>query len=252
MDMRGNIKRALGKVVGALGAGLLVTGAVLTVPLLAQTAGAVSGAAFTSNDVTGPSHTTRTVKGAPTAFDGCLNGQPTAVNCNIYANKFSVWLNGGPTQGDIGPGTYFFAVLKPGTQKSPNDTSTRNLSYKTGSATTTGGPWTNRKFTKNSNGSIAYAGNHGLDSTDGRIQLWPYTKTTDPGGVYILAICAVPATPNPPSGPGAPGVTPKDCKYDAFKVEATVTTTPLAPATQPTVVKNAAGAYTQSWTWTIS
>jgi hypothetical protein len=43
------------------------------------------------------------------------------------------------------------------------------------------------------------------------IRLFPYSDTTNPGGVYIMAICSL--------GEGYP-VDPRDCKYDAFKVKA--------------------------------
>src|SRR5207249_4556863 len=42
------------------------------------------------------------------------------------------------------------------------------------------------------------------------IRLAPYADTTNPGGVYIMAICSL--------AKGYP-VEPRDCKYDAFKVK---------------------------------
>src|SRR5579862_5566935 len=261
MDMRGNIKRALGKVLGALGAGLLVTGAVLTVPLLAQTASASSGAAFTANDVTALVHTTTThaIIGTlitPTSNGPCLNGKPTAVNCNLYPNKDAVWLNSGPTGAQLAAGTYFFVVLAPGQQQTPNDGSPTNLSY---TATyTNGGTWTERAFTVAATGTVTPYGSttsfHAFDSSITRIQLMNYKTTPNPGGVYIAAICAVtPASAAPPSGTGAPGVTPKNCKYDAFKVhtKANTTTGTVPKVFAPTVTKTAVGAYTATWSWTI-
>ena len=72
-------------------------------------AGPVTGAAFTSVN--------SAVNGAGT----CKNGSP-AVNCNLFAGKAHVWLNGGPAANALGPdGDYFFAVLAPGGQSDPND-----------------------------------------------------------------------------------------------------------------------------------
>lgn len=69
----------------------------------------------------------------------------------------------------------------------------------------------------------AYTGTHDFDSgatgsptIDGLppfIRLFPYADTTNPGGVYIMAICYL-----GPSGTSYP-VVPRDCKYDAFKVQ---------------------------------
>src|SRR5437588_10765687 len=74
---------------------------------IAAVASPVNGAAFTTVDesVDGTGH--------------CKNGNPQ-VNCNIYDGKKYVWMNGGPVTGQIGDGTYFFAVLDPGGQADPN------------------------------------------------------------------------------------------------------------------------------------
>lgn len=173
---------------------------------------AVSGAAFTTFD---PS-----VDGLFKSV--CKNSQ---INCNIYGAKQYVWLNGGPLANGLGPdGQYFFAVLVPGGQPNPNDGGAKNLSDDYDQ-------YTNRTFTV-SNGEVsAYAGSHWLDSgkapncttkggcsPDGKvpfIRLYPYADTTNPGGVYILAICSL---------EGGYPVEPRDCKYDAFKVkEGTIT-----------------------------
>jgi hypothetical protein len=68
------------------------------------------------------------------------------------------------------------------------------------------------------NGEIAtYSGTHSFgvdvnDNNEKKIRLFPYSDTTNNGGVYILAICQLQgATPYP--------VDPKDCKYDAFKIQ---------------------------------
>jgi hypothetical protein len=149
------------------------------------------------------------------------------INCNIYGAKPDVWLNGGPTANGLGPnGQYFFAVLVPGGQPNPNDGGLKNLSddYDT---------YINRIFTVTDGEVSYYGGTHDLDSgnfidpnrkyctkprgctPDGNpplIRLAPYADTTNPGGVYILAICYI--------GDGsAYPVEPRDCKYDAFKVK---------------------------------
>jgi SdrD B-like domain len=54
----------------------------------------------------------------------------------------------------------------------------------------------------------AYGGTDTFDSP--LIRLAPYADTTNPGGVYILAICSLES--------GYP-VAPRSCKYDAFKVQ---------------------------------
>jgi hypothetical protein len=175
------------------------------------TASAVGGAAFTTFN---PS------------VDGffkevCKN---SIINCNIYGAKEYVWLNGGPDANHLKPdGMYFFAVLEPGGQPNPNDRGSvpdKNLSDDYDS-------YTNRVFRIENGEVIEYTGTHWLDSgtrdacktkggclPDGEppfIRLFPYSDTTNPGGVYILAICSL--------EDGYP-VNPRDCKYDAFKVKA--------------------------------
>ncbi len=185
---------------------------------IAPIAYAVSGAAFTTFNA----H----VDGA--GKDVCKN---TAINCNIYGAKEYVWLNGGPTANGLGPdGEYFFAVLEPGGQPNPNDqgaVADKNLSDDYDC-------YQNRIFTVTDGEVSAYAGNfdctdegyagyepfrHWLDDGDKGpkpnweppfIRLFPYSDTTNPGGVYILAICSL--------DEGYP-VEPRDCKYDAFKVK---------------------------------
>lgn len=160
--------------------------ATLTVP-----AWAVSGGAYTTVNPSrdGPNH--------------CKNGNP-GVNCNIYDGKQYVWLNGGPAANGLGPdGQYFFAVLVPGGQPNPNDGGPKNLSDDFDA-------YTNRTFTVTGGEVSAYAGTH--DSDIPLIRLFPYADTTNPGGVYIMAICSLDR--------GYP-VEPRDCKYDAFKVQKT-------------------------------
>ncbi|MGH3091989.1 MAG: hypothetical protein ACRDOG_06645 [Gaiellaceae bacterium] len=157
--------------------------------LSATPALAVSGAGYTTVN---------------TAVDGnnhCKNGNP-GVNCNIYDAKEHVWLNGGPAANGLGPdGQYFFAVLAPGGQPDPNDGGAKNLSDDFDT-------FTNRTFTVSGGEVSAYAGTH--DATIPLIRLFPYADTTNPGGVYIMAICSLEE--------GYP-VDPRDCKYDAFKVK---------------------------------
>jgi hypothetical protein len=150
---------------------------------------AVSGAGYT------------TVNTAADGSGHCKNGNP-AVNCNIYDGKQYVWLNGGPAANGLGPdGQYFFAVLAPGGQPNPNDGGPKNLSDDFDA-------YTNRTFTVTNGEVSAYGGTH--DKQIPLIRLAPYADTTNPGGVYIMAICSL--------GSGYP-VAPRSCKYDAFKVK---------------------------------
>ncbi len=155
----------------------------------APAAFAVSGAGYT------------TVNPAVDGNNHCKNGNP-GVNCNIYDGKEFVWLNGGPAANGLGPdGQYFFAVLAPGGQPNPNDGGPKNLSDDFDT-------FQNRTFTVTNGEVSAYAGTH--DKTIPLIRLFPYADTTNPGGVYIMAICSL--------GSGYP-VAPRSCKYDAFKVQ---------------------------------
>ncbi len=197
---------------------IAIAAAAIAALAIAAVASAVSGAGFTTFNA----H----VDGA--GKDVCKN---SAINCNIYGAKEYVWLNGGPTANGLGPdGDYFFVVLEPGGQPNPNDQGAikdKNLSDDYDC-------YQNRTFTV-SNGEVsAYAGNypcstavypgykpfrHDLDNgksgqkptwTPPYIRLYPYSDTTNPGGVYIMAICSLDS--------GYP-VEPRDCKYDAFKVK---------------------------------
>jgi len=155
----------------------------------AAPAWAVSGAGYTS------------VNEAVDGTGHCKNGNPTN-NCNIYDGKEFVWLNGGPTGNGLSPdGQYFFAVLVPGGQPNPNDGGAKNLSDDFDT-------YQNRTFTVTNGEVSAYGGTH--DKTLPLIRLMPYADTTNPGGVYIMAICSL--------GSGYP-VEPRSCKYDAFKVK---------------------------------
>jgi hypothetical protein len=183
--------------------------------LLPGTALAVTGAAFTTvnEGVDGTGH--------------CKNGNP-AVNCNIYDGKEFVWLNGGPSVAYVGDGTYFFAVLEPGGQADPNDGTAKNLSDDFDT-------YNNRTFSV-TGGTVGYLGTHDFDSN--KVRLDPYDDTTNPGGVYILAICSL--------GDGYP-VTPSDCKYDAFKVQEGDVT----GAVPLTIAKDASGSNERKYAWTI-
>src|SRR6266700_1377444 len=187
----------------------------------------------------------------------CTNG-PThttpEINCNQYLDKRDVWLSGlAPKPSQLGVGTYFFAVLVPGTQSDPNDGTVGNLS--------TSDTYLARTFTVDSDGVISNWGSHLFDSVNDIIQLAPYDNTTNPGGVYILAVCQYTGIAG--TGP-LPGVNPSTCKYDAFKVVASACTSgdpscctgdgcqqppPPLPLAIP---KDATGAYTDTFTWQIA
>ena len=183
--------------------------AIAAMLLLPAGAGAVSGAAFTTDN--------------PGVTDPCLNGpahSTPSVNCNIYQHKVDVWINGGPSggQNQLSSGTYFFAVLDPGGQKDPNDGTVGNLSDPTAD-----GSAADREFTVGSNGKIATFIGSGHNTSSGGslgllIQLAPYDDTDNPGGVYILAVCQISSTQATTKIDPAPSVDPSSCKYDAFKV----------------------------------
>jgi hypothetical protein len=213
----GQSRRKLKTALGGLGA----FGAVFAVVALVG-----AGAAFAAKPVTGAAFTTTN-----TSVDGtehCQNGNED-VNCNIYDGKQYVWMNGGPVAADLGDGSYFFAVLEPGGQNvDPNDGGDQNLSDDyDGHA--------NRTFSV-SNGAISYAGSHDFDSN--KIRLAQYADTSNPGGVYILAICSL--------EDGYP-VDASNCKYDAFKIQEGET----QPGDPLTVTKDADGAYDNTYTWKI-
>ena len=193
--------------------------ALMMLPLGAAANQPVSGAAFTTvnESVDGTGH--------------CKNGNPN-VNCNIYDGKEFVWLNGGPSTAYVGDGDYFFAVLEPGGQggnDNPNDGTPKNLSDDHDA-------YTNRTFSVSS-GTVSYNGSHDFDSN--KIRLMPYDDTSNPGGVYILAICSL--------ADGYP-VNPSDCKYDAFKIQEGE----IEPGLPLTITKDADGAYKNMYTWTIT
>jgi hypothetical protein len=215
-DHRLGLSRRLPAVISA--GALLAMGLTQALPVQRVAANApVTGAAFTTvnESVDGTGH--------------CQNGNPT-VNCNIYDGKQYVWLDGGPATASVGDGTYFFAVLDPGGQADPNDGAPQNLSDAFDA-------YTNRTFSV-SNGVVSYTGTHDLSGNE--IRLADYADTSNPGGVYILAVCSL--------ANGYP-VAASSCKYDAFKV--TSGTTQVAPGLPLSVEKDASGAYQDRFTWSI-
>jgi hypothetical protein len=199
----------------AIAATFAVAAVVGSTSLSAQANQPVTGAAFTTvnETVDGPDH--------------CKNGNP-GINCNIYDGKQYVWLNGGPDTAYVGDGSYFFAVLEPGGQPGPNDGGAKNLSDNVDS-------YTDRTFSV-AGGTVTYNGPH--DFAENKIRLAEYADTGNPGGVYIMAICSL--------ADGYP-VNPAHCKYDAFKVKGEAEV-----GLPPSVVKDADGSYTQTYTWHIA
>jgi hypothetical protein len=197
---------------------------------VASPAHAVGGAAFTTVNETadGPGH--------------CQNGNP-GVNCNLYAGKQYVWLNGGPDGNKLLPdGQYFFSVHAPSSQHNPNDrvpplTTDKRLSDEYDS-------YTNRTFQVTAGEITSYLGTHDfvVDSTDNnekKIRLLPFSNTTNNGGVYILAICYLGNGSLASAADDDYPVDPRDCKYDAFKVPGPDDTPPDCPP--PTFGKNKDG-----------
>lgn len=187
------------------------------------TIGLVAGAALTAVAVgacnpegDGLGTGTGEVGAAYTTFDrvqgGCLDSH-NGVNCNHYATRSSVYINGGPSGAQLADGTYFFAVVPPGFQRGGFVEGARgNLSDTVAGGTAgdhgSGDPIANRTFTV-SGGTVMYSGTHRMGtSPQGHsiIQLSPYDTTTDPGGTFIVAICRLGAT------------SPSLCKFDAFHV----------------------------------
>jgi hypothetical protein len=207
MARKGISRKGLGVLALATGvAGLLA---------LVATASGVSGAAFTTINSTADGGGTGADEGL------CHNGNGN-VNCNQYYSKRFVWVNGGPDGNGLTDGKYFFAVLVPGMQHDPNDqvpvtTTDKNLSddfdtYK------------NRTFEVKNGEIFSYTGNpgetphdFGVDTADNgekKIRLFPYTDTSNNGGVYILAVCSLAPDKKGNTYP----VKSQSCKYDAFKI----------------------------------
>ncbi len=205
---------------GLLGA----LGLVMGICALAPASSLASGnAVYTSTDATA---------------QGCLNGAPdNDVNCNAYESKDKVYLSGGPVNGGgLGDGDYFFAILEPGSQADPTDGSPTNLSTDT---------YADRKINVDS-GVLSNLGTHltGTDK-DGRlvVQAMPYDDTSNPGGVYILAVCKWLG-----DGDANDATNPSKCKYDAFKVRSE---TPPTVASDPVVTKDAKATFKRTFPWSI-
>ena len=203
----------------------LVILVLVSIPVLVITAtgSAISGASFSIFNA----HTEDSSK------DVCKNVDK---DCNLYSAKENVWLNGGPNANIFNAdGVYFFAVLEPGGQPNPNDLGgviDKNLSDDHDC-------YQNRVFGVRNGEVSAYTGSidcsfagydqyalfsHWMDSGRNEpglgnskpnglppfIRLFPYSDSSNSGGVYILAVCRL--------DEGYP-VNPRDCKYDAFKVQ---------------------------------
>jgi hypothetical protein len=198
---------------------------------LAVAAGA-STAGAGATPVTHAVSTTTNVA-ATTGNGACLNGPATGdpVNCNIYSSKEDVWFSGLPNSAALGDGTYFFSVQVPGGQPDPNDGGAKNLSNSDA--------YSDRSFSI-AGGTITNLGTHAFQNNE--LQLFPYDDTTNPGGVYILAVCKI-------DGASSYPVAANDCKYDAFKVQ-TGTETPSADPL--TVTKDANGSFDDTYRWTIT
>jgi len=172
----------------------------------------VAGAGFT---------TTNPAVDNPTAdptIELCLNG-PGTVNCNLYGDKDFVWINGGPNQtgpSALSDGVYFFAVLEPSGQSDPNDGSDDLLSSDA---------YTARVFSTSGGDISDNLGTHDEWPTVTQgllIRLMPYDDTSNPGGVYIMAICRIDTQDSYDAATHTYDVAndPVDassCKYDAFK-----------------------------------
>jgi hypothetical protein len=203
------------------------------------------------------------------ATGGCLEPSSNGVNCNNYADKDSVYLNGGPSSGaGLNDGNYYFAVVVPGFQNDGwLDGNDGNLSDPTKSHDSKSNPSilgdgggdaaSNRTFTVSGGKITSYGGSHfqcdsNTDSqagppasctSDGStprnqgllIQVKPFDDTTNAGGVYILAICKVGAT------------SPSDCKFDAFRINSTTTNT----AFDLTASKDAHPSFTRTYHWSV-
>jgi hypothetical protein len=192
----------------------------------------------------------------------CLHGNTNGgtqdvVNCNQYAEKKDVWLSNLPTSLPAGE-TYFFAVIEPGSQHDPNDGADGNLSDTTATSPTdlgSGDAKADRTFTTNSNGQVVPVATSTHAISGGKVQLIPYDDTSNPGGVYILAVCQY---------DDGNAVDPHQCKYDAFKVDTgddggECQPTSYVPCDPPptiegkplTVSKTAAGVFDRNYTWDV-
>jgi len=140
---------------------------------------------------------------------GCLQSDSSGQNCNHFKDAESVYITGANAK----DGDYFAAVITPGSQNEGyKEGASGNLSDTIAWPTTSdmgkGDQLSNRTINVK-DGNITYLGSHKL-GTDilGRslVQLAPFDKTDNPGGVYVVAVCKVDAKG------------PSDCKYDTFKI----------------------------------
>jgi hypothetical protein len=201
---------------------MVVTFAAAFMVLFVGSAGAiVAGAGYTTTNI------------PPDPANSCFNG-PGLVNCNIYAAKSAVWINGGPTNGTsaLSDGTYFFVVGVPGGELCGLDDGTDGASL----APPTPCPennlsddfdtYKNRTFTVVNHHIASYipdadVGTANHDFVNNKIRLFPYSDTTNPGGEYFMAICKY--TPDDPSTVDTNElsypVTSDSCKKDNFKIK---------------------------------
>lgn len=175
-----------------------------------------------------------------------VNGD--AVNQNHYAAKTDVYLSGGPNNANahfLEAGNYFFAILDPGRQSDPNDGRQGNLSS----------PWdsaASRAFYADGAGHISAitdVSHHDVSSAN-VIQAAPFDDTDNNGGVYVAAVCQY--VPTSESDPTAMPVDPKDCKYDAFKVDKEVPPPPNTGQSAPTADKSASPTHVRKVTWRVT
>lgn len=199
-----------------LSAGLLLAGSALVATAASPPPAQAAGQAIsTTTNVT-----------ASTGNGACLRPSTPVdpVNCNAYAAKADVWLSNLPSA--LGDGEYFLAVTAPGGQADPNDGSAALLST---------GTHLDRAFSI-ANGVVSALGDHVVENQ--RVQLAPFADTPNAGGVYVATICRLADYP----------VSGSSCTHDAFKVGAS---DPEVPDPL-TVVKDASGAYTRTYGWTIA
>jgi len=183
------MKIGIGTKLVAVAAGLFALAACGGAEPVGSTSDGLAGATFTTFDE---------------SLGGCIHST-NGINCNHYTRKDRVYLSGGPVDGSLEDGEYFFAILAPGNPTAAlSDTAPGNLSGPVSSMSSRGFRVSNGEIVP---GSQA-ASRDGGETPNGRfiIEAVPFLDTPNPGGVYILAVCIQ----------GATG--PSDCKYDAFKV----------------------------------
>jgi len=125
--------------------------------------------------------------------DGSTPAAHDPVNCNLYNVKVDVWLNGGPDNAALDPGTYYFNVTDPSGKVLLSSDAVSDRTFNV------------IEFPAGSGDFIIDPAAHGThDLEHGELQLVPFADTPNNGGVYKLAICNV-ATGH--------------CKNDSFKVQ---------------------------------